>query len=263
MSGPHRVPVADVEIVTHGHVTGYLAEYARQKILEVCKHTREPVLHVRVKLGVSGDPAVPRPARAQANLDVNGGLLRSGVTAPTLREAVDLLQDRLRHRLARMAQHWTARRGGVPAPGPHEWRHVSDQPYRSSAAVEEPQLVRHKTYEPARATPDEAVFDMEHLDYDVHLFTDEHTGQDAVVYRTGPTGYRLARLRPAQGPEPPAAVPLTVSEKPAPRLTPAEAVERLNLAGWPFLFFADATDGRGRLLYHRHDGHYGLVTPAG
>jgi hypothetical protein len=31
--------------------------------------------------------------------------------ATTMREAVDQLQDRLRHRLSRMALHWEARRG--------------------------------------------------------------------------------------------------------------------------------------------------------
>ena len=36
------------------------------------------------------------------------------------------------------------------------------------------------------------------------------------------------------------------------------------MAMWdqPFLFFRRATQGRGALLYHRYDGHYGLITPA-
>jgi hypothetical protein len=31
----------------------------------------------------------------------------------------------------------------------------------------------------------------------------------------------------------------------------------------PFLFFIDAAPGRVSVLYHRYDGHYGLITPAG
>jgi Sigma 54 modulation/S30EA ribosomal protein C terminus len=93
----------------------------------------------------------------------------------------------------------------------------------------------------------------------VHLFTDER----AVVYRAGPTGYRLARLNPVDQPESDTVAPLTVRDRPAPRLTLPEAVDQLNLTERPFLFFADAADGRGRLLYHRYDGHYGLITPAG
>ena len=35
------------------------------------------------------------------------------------------------------------------------------------------------------------------------------------------------------------------------------------MAVWhqPFLFFLDPEQGRGALLYHRIDGHYGLITP--
>jgi hypothetical protein len=29
-----------------------------------------------------------------------------------------------------------------------------------------------------------------------------------------------------------------------------------------FLYFVDAEDGRGRVLYLRHDGDYGLVQPS-
>ncbi|MEV4708516.1 HPF/RaiA family ribosome-associated protein [Actinoplanes sp. NPDC049316] len=257
---------ADVEVITSGRIPIGMVDYARTKVLHACRHTREPIAHVRVKLSVSADPGVPRPARAQANLDVDGRLLRGDVAAPTLREAIDLLHDRLEHRLTRMALHWEARRGGTPAPGPHEWRHTTDGPHRPHyfpRPAEERRIIRHKAYELARATPDEAIFDMEQLDYDVHLFTDERTGRDAIVYRAGPTGYRLTRLRPLEQPETGVTAPLTISNQPAPRLTPAEAIERLNLTGQPFLFYADAADGRGRLLYHRYDGHYGLITPAG
>jgi len=51
--------------------------------------------------------------------------------------------------------------------------------------------------------------------------------------------------------------------------TPAEhagvlekVVQRLDLTGQPFLFFGHAADRRGRLLYRRTDGHYGLIRPA-
>ncbi len=34
---------------------------------------------------------------------------------------------------------------------------------------------------------------MDAMDYDVHIFTDTTTGEEAVVYRAGPAGLRLAR----------------------------------------------------------------------
>ncbi|MGF6887446.1 hypothetical protein ABIA39_005955 [Nocardia sp. GAS34] len=32
--------------------------------------------------------------------------------------------------------------------------------------------------------------------------------------------------------------------------------------GWPFVFFRDPACHRGCVLYHRYDGHYGLLTPS-
>jgi ribosome-associated translation inhibitor RaiA len=257
--------LTDVDTVAHGRVTVEEIEYARNKIRHLVGHTREPILHARVKISVAADPAVTRPALAQANLDVNGRMLRAHVAGTTPREAVDLLYERLRLRLGRMNQHWEARRGGRPVPAAHEWRHGTEAEERPAfwpRPPEQREIVRHKAYELARATPDEAVFDMEHLDYDFHLFTDLSSGQDAVVYRAGPTGYRLARLHPAGAAEPVSAVPLTVSAQSAPRLSTGEAIDRLNLTGWPFVFYADIDSGRARLLYRRYDGHYGLIRPA-
>jgi hypothetical protein len=42
----------------------------------------------------------------------------------------------------------------------------------------------------------------------------------------------------------------------------AGAIARLEAAGQPFLFFVNAETGRGNLIYHRYDGHYGLIGPA-
>jgi hypothetical protein len=56
-------------------------------------------------------------------------------------------------------------------------------------------------------------------------------------------------------------LPVTVNPQPAPRLTVERAAERRGLLGLPFLFFLDAGHDRGSPLYHRHDGHYGLLTP--
>lgn len=85
-----------------------------------------------------------------------------------------------------------------------------------------------------------------------------------MLYRAGATGYRLAQLTPP-GPHElaPFQLPLTISTQPAPMLATGEAVARLNLLGLPFLFFLDADRGRGAVLYHRYDGHYGLITPSG
>jgi ribosome-associated translation inhibitor RaiA len=257
--------VADIEIVVRGDLPDSVVEYARNKITMLCERLDERVLSARVRLTHQPDPAVGRPMRAQANLDVNGRLVRAQVAATTGSEAVDLLVDRLRRRLRRLAQHWEAQRGRRPSPEPQEWRHGAEPTHRPPyypPPVDERQIVRHKAFTPARISPAEAAWEMDQMDYDFHLLTEAETGVDAVVYRGGPTGYRLARL--ASGPSrlEPSEVAMTLSPHPAPRLTTAEAKRRLDVTGLPFVFFADVGTGRGRLVYHRYDGHYGLISPA-
>jgi ribosome-associated translation inhibitor RaiA len=254
-----------VEIVVHGDMPELVNDYTRGKIIALVERLTTPVLHARIRLTHQPDPAVARPVRAEANLDVNGRLVRVQVAATTGREAIDLLVDRLRRRLVRLAHHSEVLRGKRPSTEPREWRHGAEPAHRPPyypRPIEERQLVRHKSFTPARLSPAEAAREMDQMDYDFHLFTEKATGGDAVVYRGGSTGYRLARL--ASGPRwlGLSDVPMTISPHPAPQLTVSEATNRLDVAGLPFVFFADASTGRGCVLYHRYDGHYGLITPA-
>lgn len=259
-----KAPQVSVQMVTRGDVSHTDSEYARTKVAAMSGRMREPVLYARAKLTQGANRAARRSASAQATLDVDGHPVRAQVAAETMREAIDLLVDRLHERLSRLNQHWEARRGGRPQPWPQEWRHASESTHRPDyypRPVDEREIVRHKSYAVPWESPDEAVFEMESMDYHFHLFTDVASGQDSVVYRAGPTGYRLAQLHPR--PEPgPVATPLTLSTAPAAVLSLGEAKERLDATESPFLFFADPATGRGRVLYHRYDGHYGLITPA-
>jgi len=182
-----------------------------------------------------------------------------------MRDAIGLMSDRLGLRLRRAARNWSAIRGSQPSALPHEWRRRSMPaprvPYFPRPAAERT-IVRRKSYALSRLTPDEAVRDLELLDYDFHLFTEKNTGQDSVVCRSD-GGYRLAQVRPRPGRLGPVDPSITVSDRPAPRAGLAEAAAHLEALGRPFLFFVDRQTGRGSLIYHRYDGHYGLITPAG
>ena len=126
---------------------------------------------------------------------------------------------------------------------------------------EERTIARRKSYALAHETPDEAVADAELLGYDFHLFTEKSTGEDSVIYRSG-DGYRLVLARPRTHRLGPVDPSITVCPAPAPRLSMAGAIARLEAAGQPFLFFVNAETSRGNLIYHRYDGHYGLIGPA-
>ncbi|NNH71113.1 hypothetical protein HLB23_14770 [Nocardia uniformis] len=106
---------------------------------------------------------------------------------------------------------------------------------------------------------------MDAMDYDTHLFTDSETGEDAIVYRAGPSGLRLARQHHVRPPRASAAASqpgaLVTNPRPAPALTETCAVERICDGGLPFLFYTDADTGRGHLLYRRYDADLGLIAP--
>ncbi|MEV7189524.1 sigma 54 modulation/S30EA ribosomal C-terminal domain-containing protein [Kitasatospora sp. NPDC093102] len=119
-------------------------------------------------------------------------------------------------------------------------------------------MVRHKAYSLARQNVWSAVFELEAMDYGFHMFTDAVTGCDGVVYRDGTTGGHRAA---AAGPAPEPLTGLSVSTCGVPELGVADAVSRLDLSGLPFVLFTDTATGRGNVLYHRFDGHYGLITP--
>ncbi|MFD5462165.1 sigma 54 modulation/S30EA ribosomal C-terminal domain-containing protein [Kitasatospora sp. NPDC127059] len=260
---PSQTP--EVELEAQGDLPPGTADLARNKVLTLLDQVREPVLSVRIRLTRMHNPAAERPFLAQANLDVNGRAVRAHVAAETASEAIDLLRERLGRRLARLRAHQEAGRGGAPQAGGHGWRHGDEPAHRPDYFPRPPQereIVRHKSFSLARESVDEAAFEMDTMDYGFHLFTEINTGEDSVLYRTAPTGYRLAQIHPDPARLGTVAVPLTVSPTPAPRMDPAAARRRIDAFDQPFVFFADESTGRGNVLYHRYDGHYGLITPA-
>ncbi len=148
-------------------------------------------------------------------------------------------------------------------PLPREWRHQSLPSPRTPyfpRPPEERKVIRHKAHTLARQSLEEAITELELLDYDFYLLTERATGQDSVLYRTA-DGDRLAQVRPRPGGPGPVHAAVTVSEHPAPGLTLAAAIARLEALGQPFLFFINSETRRGNLIYHRYDGDYGVITP--
>jgi len=93
-----------VQVVAHPReLATSAAGYARKKIAHLARYAPRPVLFARVKLERMADPAVERPAVAEATLEVSGHPLRAHAAAGQLEEAVDLLEDRLRQQLEHLS----------------------------------------------------------------------------------------------------------------------------------------------------------------
>jgi hypothetical protein len=91
---------------------------------------------------------------------------------------------------------------------------------------------------------------MEQLDFDFYLFRDLATGDDALIERAPDRSTSVRRLHDPDGSE----------RGSVPTLSVDQAIEHVSLGGEPFVFFANATTGRGNVVYTRDDGHYGLIT---
>jgi ribosome-associated translation inhibitor RaiA len=252
-----------VVVEARGKVSDAERAYARAKVDHLRTTASRPVLYARVVLQAETNPARERPAVAKGELDVNGRLVRAHVASGTLFAAIDLMESRLRQGLERLAHHEESKHLRSRGPGEHEWQHRRSAPARPPyfpRPVEEREVVRRKTFAVGEATPDEAVFDLELLDLDFYLFENLETGADNVVTRATGAGYELIEPFAECSLEEHAADIRPSAIRPV-AMSIDEARSHLDLGDEPFVFFIDPDSGRGRLLYRRFDGHYGLIVP--
>jgi hypothetical protein len=244
----------DVVMVSGGRFSASQAERVAAAVGRVLAH-RGITGGARVRL--SDANCADGPMLVQVNLWVRDTAVRMQVVAAGIDDLPPALA-RLDRQIVRMRAAWR------PRPWPDQTRQALTAP---AAAM----ITRRKRATLLCGTPMQAVAVMDAKDYDAHLFTDAETGEDAVVYRAGPSGLRLARQRhmyppgwswsPATPSAPP--VPLIVNSRPTPALWEADAVHRLCAHSLRFVFFTDPASGRGQLLYPRYDGNLGLITPIG
>ncbi|MPZ81775.1 MAG: hypothetical protein GEV28_15760 [Actinophytocola sp.] len=249
-----------IVVQTRGEVLDSAREYVRRQLATFVRRLSDRLPDQmsessspgRVRLTAFARPSAPVPALVQANLELGGRAVRAQVAAAFFAEASRLLRARLRDQIALLTGPRQPRRW----PQDIAPLHARVQP------VGQREIVRRKCYPLACCTVEEAALTMDLMDYDIHLFVDVDTGEDSVVYRVGPTGYRLARLSLMAPPTTPTTVPLTINVHPVPTETPPQAARALGRTDLPYRFFRDRNTGRGTVLYRRYDGHYGQVGPA-
>ena len=277
-----RVDVLDLEVsVTHGDVPDSAKQYAIDKITQLARFTRRPIVYARLRLSIEPRRAIERPALAEATLDLGGQIVRAHVAAQDPMAAIDLLDDRLRRRLERQARrtnrnHSSRNNSTRKNPGRDNsgrsapavdgaWRHgdlPTQRPEWYDRPADEREVIRHKTFALEPMTIDEAAFDLDVLAHDFYLFTELSTGADALIFYADDDDH-LGLLQLPEATEPASARGRCRSVVRRHRRAHArDAEERLDEGGERWVFFLDADTGRGHVVYHRYDGHYGLITPA-
>lgn len=240
-----REVVADdeVAVIAYGELASGEVERARGVIGRVLRRYRLGA-HARIRLTRHG--RIDGSTVAQVNLR-NGRIpIRTQIDGPG-GFALTFAAERLDRQLSRLTMESEPRRAPEPGRAPLAF------------VTEERPIVRRKECVPLVCDPGTAIAAMDALDYDAHLFTDATTGEDAIVYWAGPQGVRMARQRRIQPPPNLAKLGLTMNPHPTRSLSESDAASRLCVYGLPFLFYTDAGDRRGRLLYRRYDGDLGLV----
>lgn len=236
-----------------GHVVEEARTFVQRQVTSFVERLLGEAGAVRVRLTAFRLSDAHPSVLAQLNVTDHERLIRIQVVAAAVHDTAALLHSRLRDHLARLAHPSLPRAW----PDPHRQHH---QPVAVPLPPAARKVVRRKRYALVRCSPDEAALTMDIRDYDFHPFVDGDTGQDSIVCRVGPTGYRLARMADLTPPRPPAAMPWTVSVDSVPHLKIGQAAGRLDTTDMPYRFFRDAGTGRGSVLYRRYDGHYGLIT---
>ena len=246
-----------VEVTLRGNVGDFAGGYARDKVAAALELTPAPVLYVHAVLDWNHDPGRERPALAEVTVDLNGTIVRAHTSAPTMTEAVDELEARLRRQVVQLQDRGRTRHRWTGIATETEWRH-GDLPRRPAPNFQRPvaerEVVRHKSFASEPMTVDEAAYEMDLLDHDFFLYRDLGSNGPALVHRLPENRYGV------QGVEPDGTTAAVIHEPAPPSLTDDEARGRLEADGEPFVFYLDSESGEGRVLYHRYDGHYGLIT---
>ncbi|MFC4783068.1 ribosome hibernation promotion factor [Nocardioides sp. MAHUQ-72] len=250
---------AEVQVTLREHAGARDRDYARAKVEQALEATASGVLSAHVVLERRADPAVKRPARAEATVELGGVTLRAHAVSPTMTEAVDEMESRLRRQLVQARDRSRTRHRWTGVASEHEWRHgdLRREPVPwFPRPAESREVVRHKSFAVTPMTVDEAAFEMDLLDHDFYLFTELESGEPALVHRHPSGGYGVS----GGGGTPTVA---TVTHEPGPpTLTDAEARTRMDAGEETFVFYREPEGGEGRVLYRRYDGHYGLITCA-
>ncbi|MEA2466341.1 MAG: hypothetical protein QOJ57_467 [Thermoleophilaceae bacterium] len=245
------------------------AEAAREQVAALANYMKEPPpggIRLTLRRVHSGRDLAKRPYVADADVRIGGRALAAHATGPTAVGAAQEVAERLRRQIRRVVDADVAQRN---EPAAIRRALESLEPRRENRPQPrlkppgERRIVHRRTYPDVPQTTLDAVHALLDGDLDFHIFRHALTAEDVVVYRRDdgriglihPPGSRLAEDsgNAYVVPEP--------SRYPGPiKLDDARAdMDELNHR---FLYFVDLDDGRGKVLYLRHDGDYGLVEPA-
>jgi ribosome-associated translation inhibitor RaiA len=256
----------DVEVHSPGLPPEEVEELSRE-VGRLERYADDPPVAVRLTVRPGPSRAGPhhrRPFIADASAPIDGKVLAAHAVGPTPSAAAEAVFERLRRQLRRFVGADVALRNEARTIE----RAVADlrraqrpRPDATRKPPEERQIVRRRTYSDEAEPTLSAVADLLDDDQEFRLFVHVRTNEDVVVHwrddgRIGllhPPGSILEDEGDPVVPEP---------SRYSDPLPLANARAEMDITNHRFLYFIDAEDRRGKVLYLRFDGDYGLVEPA-
>ncbi len=255
----------EVEVTARGDVSDDARELAASKIGSLDRYVNAHLLRARVVLSEEANPRIERAARAEGEVLLDGTRIRAHVAGYDMHAAIDLLTHRLERQLRAFVERRVAERDRGASGGDGEWRHgdvPAERPDHFPRPTDERELVRHKTFAVGEMDVVRAFEEMQLLDHDFYLYRESKPEVDAVIYHrddgrigvigpvgtgwSGPDEFGFVREE-SRGPEP---------------RSLGDVIAEMNELNHRFLYFVDAEAGRGRVIYLRYDGNYGLIEPS-
>jgi ribosome-associated translation inhibitor RaiA len=252
-----------VEITAPRDLPDGSRETIREQLEKLARYTDEPIQMIRLTLRHPEARAARSRWEADATLEMRGRRLAAHDAAADPVQAAKDVAHRLRRQLRRAADAAAALRNeprviekALAARAGERRRRP--RPRHKPAELRE--IIPRRTAYPFPESTFDAVMDLLDLDDEFLLFRHARTGEDVVVYRRDdgrigllhPPGSELADendiviAKPSRYPEP---------------VSPERVRGELDVLGEGFIYFIDERDGRGKVLYVRQDGDYGLVEP--
>lgn len=204
------------------------------------------------------------PYAADARVLLNGRELAAHTAGRTPVEAVEAAVERLRRRIREIIDADVALRNEPRVIRKHlEWLTGPEQrPEARRKPPEERQIVRRRTFADRPESTYEAIHDMLDLDELFHLFAHVRTSEDVVVYRRDDDRIGLIHPRGSKLADETDDIVVAEPTRYSDPLALETARAEMDVVNHRFIYYVDAADGCGRVLYMRADGDYGLVEPA-
>lgn len=183
-----------MKFVIHGkniEITEALRKYVEEKLGKAEKHSRH-ILEVNVELCVAKNPRIKNNQQVNVTTSVNGLMLRAEESSVNMYAAIDLVADKLERQLQKYERKRSDRphvKTSVAMSGPLD-------PSVVDGDGKNKRRIRNERLAIKPMSPQEAVAQMEMLDYNFLLFRNQESNSLNIIYRLDDKNHEYGLIIP-------------------------------------------------------------------